>query len=67
MAKAFTPTEKTRAKYEAFLSAQSPVVLAIAVELRRGKKMSDAMDFVCGEGSYAKFAREIYDAARANQ
>lgn len=48
-----------------FFDETSPVAEAIRREMMRGKKARDAMDFVCGEGSYAKFARQVYDACRA--
>lgn len=48
-----------------FLSDQSPVVFLIRQEMRRGKRASEAMDFICGEGSYAKFAKEIWESCRA--
>jgi len=51
--------------FSSFLSNQSPVVFLIMQEMKRGKSAAMAMDFVCGEGSYDKFAKEIWKSCRA--
>ena len=51
--------------YQSFLEDTSPEVAAIRMNILRGMRVPAAMDFVLGEGSYEKFAREIYDSIRA--
>jgi len=42
-----------------------PNVRAIERCINRGMTAAKAIDYVCGAGSYAKFAREVYNNIRA--
>lgn len=52
--------------FVAFMQEASPVAFLVNQEMRRGKKFADALDFICGEGSFRKFAKEIYDRIRSD-
>ena len=41
------------------------ITASIAVLLKSGFDIQQAMDAVCGEGSYMKFAGQVYEALRA--
>lgn len=51
--------------FTAFMREASPVAFLVNQEMQRGKKFADALDFICGEGSFARLAKEIYDGIRA--
>lgn len=66
-AAAFRVTATTPSVSNAFASwmqENSPVAFLVHQEMRRGKSCAEAIDFVCGEGSFAKLAKEIWETCR---
>lgn len=51
--------------FGAMLADQSPVVFLVRQEMKRGKSCAKAIDFVCGEGSFAQIASEIWTSCRS--
>lgn len=51
--------------FSTMLADQSPVVFLVRQEMKRGKSCAQAIDFVCGEGSFAQLASEIWTSCRS--
>ena len=43
------------------MTKQQAISLLIIEELKKGKSIEDAMDFVLGEGAYSSLANDLYD------
>lgn len=52
-------------QFKSFLAEASPNVFLIHQEMQRGSTCAEAMDFICGEGSFDQLAKEIWTACRA--
>lgn len=50
----------TTKAFNVYLSDESPIAFLVMQEMKRGKSCAQAIDFICGEGSFKKFAKEIY-------